>query len=528
VEYDETIFNTDGTTKDGFSFYYTGEHLALKYNDKNYMEFGIRPMKSNIRPGDDILLSFDLLIDNKIVHAPGVEEDSLGVYDEKMLWRANLYIKEDSDDWNDRNPWDAPPSGTIEKGSFTRNHKRTTFKQATLIGNNIKLITDDSKSIWYGHNEWNVKYDGKVRLDSTKIEPDETDYLTYLRNLPNNKGDGKQVVKFNSYTNIPSITGSKTESNVVAYSYGSSDSPFEFNDELLQQKEFRNNYYSKTGHKFTIPRDEWPPEGINTYAKYKEFIDQDYTGSEADYNNNIGIIEDLTENSYTKAWGNDYNNYTKPSEFYTGLPNELLVNQPAPSVSTITDGKTFPFLPGWALEYYFRNGNQIPDDWINAISSGVDCNGFTSRAVAYHDNPYFYGNSRNQKVTNKNDWFTTPQYPYYVDKYKNSRGVTINVEIQSDLISKNIIGDYPVHLDKIRPGDFMYTQTSGGQGKHIALVLAVKYSDDMKLEDIKLIESTWFDKVTTNIYKYAKVVSEDRTLNNYVSSNWVVVRPRIK
>jgi len=31
-----------------------------------------------------------------------------GVYDHKLLWRANLYIDEEVDDWNDANRWDSP------------------------------------------------------------------------------------------------------------------------------------------------------------------------------------------------------------------------------------------------------------------------------------------------------------------------------------------------------------------------------------------------------------------------------------
>jgi hypothetical protein len=30
------------------------------------------------------------------------------VYDKKLLWRANLYIAEQSNDWNDIHPWNAP------------------------------------------------------------------------------------------------------------------------------------------------------------------------------------------------------------------------------------------------------------------------------------------------------------------------------------------------------------------------------------------------------------------------------------
>jgi hypothetical protein len=41
-----------------------------------------------------------------------------GLQDKKLLWRANLYIKEDAHDWNDDNPWvgtAADPNGWNRK-----------------------------------------------------------------------------------------------------------------------------------------------------------------------------------------------------------------------------------------------------------------------------------------------------------------------------------------------------------------------------------------------------------------------------
>ena len=49
----------------------------------------------------------------------------------------------------------------------------------------------------------------------------------------------------------------------------------------------------------------------------------------------------------------------------------------------------FPYLPGYALQYFFTEKAE-PPNWVNAISAGVDCNGFVSRSASYPDNPYIW------------------------------------------------------------------------------------------------------------------------------------------
>ena len=71
-----------------------------------YFHFYIRPLAGNIRPGDDLVLRLCLKDDPTVVGAASAER--LATYDKKLLWRANLYVKDTSDggrDWNDTHRW---------------------------------------------------------------------------------------------------------------------------------------------------------------------------------------------------------------------------------------------------------------------------------------------------------------------------------------------------------------------------------------------------------------------------------------
>jgi hypothetical protein len=68
---------------------------------------GILPGTGTVRPGDDFRLRVGLLNYEEFEAAvpPG---DFVAVYDKMLLWRANLYIDEGANDWNNLNPWDDP------------------------------------------------------------------------------------------------------------------------------------------------------------------------------------------------------------------------------------------------------------------------------------------------------------------------------------------------------------------------------------------------------------------------------------
>jgi hypothetical protein len=97
-----------GNTPQGFRLDTNG---AIQYHGSilTYDKIGIRPA-SHCNPGDDILLCLDMY-DNKgnlLIRKPMEEKEYFAVYDKKMLWRANLYIDDEANDWNNLNNWNAP------------------------------------------------------------------------------------------------------------------------------------------------------------------------------------------------------------------------------------------------------------------------------------------------------------------------------------------------------------------------------------------------------------------------------------
>jgi hypothetical protein len=90
---------------DGYSLRVTANGQLI-YTDSSGNIFNSFVLKAagTVRPGDDILLQFRVAING----APTVGTYAgsfLATYDKKMLWRANLYIHDGVNDWNNANPW---------------------------------------------------------------------------------------------------------------------------------------------------------------------------------------------------------------------------------------------------------------------------------------------------------------------------------------------------------------------------------------------------------------------------------------
>jgi hypothetical protein len=157
----------------------------------------------NPKSGDDINISFHIgeRIATKIDKAP-----RLAVYDKKLLWRANLYIDEGAGnaDWNNRHPW-----VTGNEWNRTRN----------INPGDWNAILDD----WTSTGESPITYGSAHVLE--KLYPNE-------KVLP--VGNGGQVVKYLPW--VLFTQGGVNVNNSVAYGWGAQDSPFEFDQEVLQQK----------------------------------------------------------------------------------------------------------------------------------------------------------------------------------------------------------------------------------------------------------------------------------------------------
>jgi len=172
----------------------------------------------------------------------------IAVTDTKLLWRANLYIDEESNDWNDRHPW-------VEG------------------------------------NEWNKAFDADTDIDP---DYDNENYLSTL-DTPDDTKNGKQCVEIAEFTYVPQIADNitsntaKNESGAVAYNYGGQDSPFVFNEKMRQQKEILNDSFingtrgkeenSSGWDETTAPETDW-----NNYLKKSDMesstgiiqLDNDY------------------------------------------------------------------------------------------------------------------------------------------------------------------------------------------------------------------------------------------------------------
>ena len=159
-----------------------GEDGKLKYGNES-VKIGIRPKEGEIYPGDDLIVGIEVKGKGKILGEVWSEEnDYIAVYDKKLLWRANLYIKEaGGNDWNDIHPWNAPKSG------------------------------DYDKKVWYGINEW---------------KEDEN-------------GGQTEICSWTRWSDDESVIDS------VAYGWGCDDSVKDFNDELNEQREAVKAYRAK-------------------------------------------------------------------------------------------------------------------------------------------------------------------------------------------------------------------------------------------------------------------------------------------
>ena len=159
-----------------------GEDGKLKYGNER-VKIGIRPKEKEIYPGDDLIIGIEVKGKGKILGDVWSEEkDYIAVYDKKLLWRANLYIREgEGNDWNDIHPWNAPESGYYDE------------------------------KVWYGINEWKG----------------------------NGNGGQTEICSWTRWSDDESVIDS------VAYGWGCDDSVKDFNDELNEQREAAKTYRAK-------------------------------------------------------------------------------------------------------------------------------------------------------------------------------------------------------------------------------------------------------------------------------------------
>ena len=242
VYYNSSMLTNLTIDKDGSIFKGAQEINAL----------GVRPVSAaKAYPGDDLMLSFRITYKGpgKIPteEAGGTTDKSypasakctmaekyyVAVYDKKMLWRANLYIAESSNDWNDQHPW----TGT--EG--------------------------------FGTNDWNQPETGKTSGGQVISLPEFT--WSGYPNTTTSTLDGCGKIPRDSFT------GTR-----VSYDDWGVDTPFQFKQKLLDQKTCMASVYASNGDdKDENNNGSWS----NTYAPNSE---------SSDYHNYVKVVDKPKKN----------------------------------------------------------------------------------------------------------------------------------------------------------------------------------------------------------------------------------------
>ena len=342
-----------------------------------YQFFAIRPLAGSIRPGDDLILGVKLGYTSTKTHFLFWEKRSynetdlgaddskyLAVYDKKMLWRANLYIAETANDWNDQHPWNAPPASGV-----------------AAAGGNPSWWSD----VW-GYNEWNVAIDSKkngvVELwDSTGVLVNSRAAITNIEScFPAlyNSSNGKQVISFSPWRRWNGNDAVLNFSSVT-YGWGSSDSPIEFERKLRLQKvqidleKANNKEYRKlvAGNDVPIQWDDYIfPVRRLEYTKGTQNANYDYSGIAP---TNRAPEDKSVQHYFVMATGG-----------HVSIPG--LATFLDECSDQARNPPTNPLGSGWNTGDYNWDGSVSESEY----TAGVDCSGFVWRSMKYTGNNYSF------------------------------------------------------------------------------------------------------------------------------------------
>lgn len=214
------------------------------------LSIGIRPESAeHSYPGDDYILGLKVTDGKALYEIDCNEKDYIAVYDKKMLWRANLYIDEGSEDWNNVHPWNVPAEGTDGGPAWWDGDGSQTAVQR------------------WGNNEWNKKADGT-------------------------SGDGKQISIEGWYR---FTGGTAKEYRSVTYSFGTKDIFSKFNEEVRAQdnkidellslwEEQENQQQNQTSQNTTvIQANNLPGSKWKSYVFYENVANSSWIPSGSPY-----------------------------------------------------------------------------------------------------------------------------------------------------------------------------------------------------------------------------------------------------
>lgn len=436
--------------------------------DKNSLDDSVESIKIGIRPdsvetaypGDDLIIGFE--IESKkyknIVSLSKVwsnDKDYIAVYDKKMFWRANLYIDEGENDWNNVHPWN----------------------------------TTDTSIEWFGKNEWNRQLDFNSSANNV--------FYNNLTNLP--AGNGGQVVKYNDSTpwyygmednlatqyaqtgfvNPHNSSHERTINSAVAYDYWGWDNPFSYNKKMKEQELLTKQLKPGTNQ-------------INNYIQM--IFPMDYGRLTA------GIPDSIY---YSAA--DDPAFYPKFFDTYTTTPNNNSVITRSNPVSYLSNTSIIlhPYLPGLtdSISYKIGDIEKHPYDrsTLSKLTAGIDCNGLIQSSMSYQSNSYvalgtntvtpvFWGDNNNNipimsRMVNKdagNDYtqFEGENQTAYKIMDRDKKEVLKDKQgnpIQTTDDSGNTVDEYVYKCFKyLVPGDIVVYCTSSGAPSHVMMVSAIE------------------------------------------------------
>ncbi len=339
-----------------------GKIINTKQYNTTSLSIGIRPESAeHAYPGDDYILGLEVSDGNNSYKVECDQKDYVAVYDKKMLWRANLYIDEREEDWNNEHTWNTPPAGDKIAGTWADSNSKS-------------YLANWNASDW-GYNQWNRKYELCTDFNVTDF--------TQLK-----VGDGKQVVKFSSWSpvrNQRDINNSEfnLKNNLtdrVSYDYPDKDkkinawdSPFDFLWKLNEQKKAIKKQF--TNEVQTINNDltltqQQKNDKLNAGGKFP----RGNNNTESDKFTSSVSVKSLSEWNVTNAPDNRWRYYWKKT--VTGNND----NQKA-------------YVPGLGLFHYRPNHdyNDVKNNTNENItisenySSGTDCIGLVQRAAGYQN-----------------------------------------------------------------------------------------------------------------------------------------------
>ena len=314
------------------------------------------------------------------------------VYDKRLLWRANLYLDEcvnhttgatiaGATDWNNRNPW-------YQDNSNLQNY-----------------------------NPWGISQTGGADVDGGQIDIQE------WTRFDDSTGPGASLTALDN----GEVYGS------VAYSWAGADTPFHFNQDMLDQKDCINVFYRNVSGIWTNYYPNLPPVGAGNGETWPHTTSP--TG------NWDGYIFGSPTNNENHVW------------------NPITISTPT----------RYPYTPNFTTYRDFIVGDHVDDetDIYTSYAAGLDCLGFIQRAANYPGNRY----TTYELGYNRLSWLTTAW--------------TWQGKATPEVWDINITTD-EMHL--IVPGDILYTPG------HASIVLNIQYDGNEREvipDNVTLIEAAY-------------------------------------